>query len=40
MPELPEVETVRTAIDEAARGDTIMKVGISGKKCAGPFRPI
>ena len=37
MPELPEVETVRTAIDEAARGDTIMKVGISGKKMRWPI---
>ena len=37
MPELPEVETVRTAIDEAACGDTIMKVNISGKKMRWPI---
>lgn len=37
MPELPEVETVRTAIDEAACGDKIMKVAISGKKMRWPI---
>ena len=37
MPELPEVETVRTALDEAARGEVIARVGISGKKMRWPI---
>lgn len=37
MPELPEVETVRTAIDTAATGDTITAVAASGKKMRWPI---
>ncbi|MGC6485775.1 MAG: bifunctional DNA-formamidopyrimidine glycosylase/DNA-(apurinic or apyrimidinic site) lyase [Candidatus Puniceispirillales bacterium] len=37
MPELPEVETVRTAIDEAARGDSITQVLVSGKTMRWPI---
>ena len=37
MPELPEVETVRAALDTAARGQAISGVSISGKKMRWPI---